>query len=167
MYRKILIGGVTAAAIVGAGGTALAVSGSDSTSPSAAPSSSTAKHPGTGKQGDKKAGKKGGQHKLLRRLEHGQFVTRGKGGKTVTHDLIKGTATAVSSSSITVQAADKKSETFAVTKDTKVRVRDNGKGAASTISKVAKGDSVVVAGTGTSSYTAMHVVDVKGAKKTK
>ncbi len=31
MYRKILLGGVTAAAIVGAGGTAIALTGSDST----------------------------------------------------------------------------------------------------------------------------------------
>ena len=73
----------------------------------------------------------------------------------------------MSATSITVQAADKKSETFAVTKDTKVRVRDNGKAADSTISKVAKGDHVVVAGTGTSSFSAKHVVDVKGTKKTK
>ena len=157
MYRRILIGGVTAAAIVGAGGTALAVSGSDSPSSPSGSGSTSGQHD--------KQGKKGGKHKLLRRLEHGQFVTRGKDGKTVTHDLIRGTATSVSATSITVQAADKKSETFSVTKDTKVRVRDNGKGAASTISKVAKGDPVVVAGTGTSKLTAMHVVDVKGAKK--
>jgi hypothetical protein len=167
MYRKVLIGGVTAAAIIGAGGTALAVTGSDSPSTAgkaSSSSSSTAKH--AGKQaGKNKKGKNGGR--LLRRLEHGQFVTRGKGGKTVTHDLIKGKATAVSATSITVQAADKKSETFVVNKATKVRVRDNGKGAASTIDKVAKGDAVVVAGTGTSTYTALHVVDVKGAKKTK
>lgn len=162
MYRKVLIGGVTAAAIIGAGGTALAVSGTDSP---AAPSGSTAKQ-GTHQKADGNK-KHGGKHKMLRHLEHGQFVTRGKDGKTVTHDLIQGTATSVSATSITVQAADKKSETFAVTKDTKVRVRDNGKPAASTISKVAKGDHVVVAGTGTSKYTALHVVDLKGAKKAK
>ncbi|WP_375492972.1 hypothetical protein [uncultured Jatrophihabitans sp.] len=164
MYRKVLITGVTAAAIIGAGGTALAVTGSDSPSTPAKPSSSSgssAKHDHDGKKG------KHGKHGLLRRLEHGQFVSRGKDGKTVTHDLISGTVTAVSPSSITVQSADKKSETFAVTKDTKIRVRDNGKGAESTINKVAKGDRAVVAGTGTSKYTALHVVDVKGAKKTK
>ena len=164
MYRKVLISGVTAAAIIGAGGTALAVTGSDSSSTPAKPgssSSSTAKHDHHGKNGKK--GKKG----MLRRLEHGQFVTRGKDGKTVTHDLIRGTVTSVSATSITVQAKDKKSETFAVTKDTKVRVRENGKGAESSISKVAKGDRAEVAGTGTSTYTAQHVVAVKGAKKTK
>lgn len=160
MYRKVLITGVTAAAIIGAGGTALAVSGSDT--PSGTPSgSSSAKHDHHGKQG--KHGKHG---KLLRKLSHGAFVVKGKDGKFVTHDLIKGTATSVSATSITVQAADKTSETFAVTKDTKVRVRAAGKGVASSITKIAKGDPVLVAGTGTSTLTAKHVVDVKG-KKTK
>ena len=68
----------------------------------------------------------------------------------------------MSATSITVQAADKKTRPSRCTKDTKVRVRENGKGAAATISKVAKGDNVLVAGTGTSKYTALHVVDVKG-----
>ncbi len=156
MYRKVLITGVTAAAIVGAGGTALALSGSDQTSgtPSATSSSSPAK---AGKHDHKGRGAK-----VLRRLAHGQFVVKGKGGTFETHDIIRGTVTAVSATSVTVQAPDKKSETFAVNKDTKVRVRDNGKGAASTISKVAKGDHVMVAGTGTTSLTAKHVVDVKG-----
>jgi hypothetical protein len=153
MYRKTLIGGATAAAIVCAGGTALALSGSDSPSgtPAAKTASTSAKH----------------QHgllsrrKLLRRLAHGELVIRGKDGY-VTHDLIVGTVTAVSSSSITVRAADKSSETFVVTTDTKVRMRSGGKGAASTIDKVAGGDHVLVAGTGTTTRTAKHVLDIKG-----
>jgi hypothetical protein len=154
MYRKVLITGVTAAAIVGAGGTALALSGSDQTS--GAPSGATSSAPAKAGKHDHKG------NRMLRRLAHGQFVVKGKDGKFETHDIIRGTVTAVSATSITVQAQDKKSETFAVNKDTKVRVRDNGKGAASTISKVVKGDRVMVAGTGTSSLTAKHVVDVKG-----
>jgi hypothetical protein len=157
MYRKFLIGGVTAAAIVGAGGTALAVTGSDTTS--GTPVSTTAASSAPTPSGTAKAKAKG-RARLLHRLQHGQIVTRGKGG-FVTHDLIKGTVTAVSSTSLTVQAADKKSETFAVTKDTKVRVRTSGKGAAASISSVAKGDHVVVTGTGASSYTATHVLDVR------
>jgi hypothetical protein len=152
MYRRVLLGGVTAAAIVGAGGTALAVTGSDSTTagtPTATSTSSPAGH-----------GKAKGKAKILRRLQHAQIVTKGKNG-FVTHDLIKGTVTAVSPTSITVQAADKKSETFSITSDTKVRMRTKGKGAASSIDKVAKGDHVVVAGTGTTTFTAKHVVDVK------
>jgi hypothetical protein len=154
MYKKILIGGATAAAILGAGGTALAVTGSDTTSGTPASSSSSSTTPA---QPAKKAKGKSG---LLRRLQHGQIVTKGKGGY-VTHDLIKGTVTSVSPTSITVQAADKKSETFVVNPATKVRMRTAGKGAASAIASVAKGDRVVVAGTGTSTYTARHVVDVK------
>lgn len=150
MYRKTLIAGAAAAAIVGAGGTALAVSGSDTPSvPSAAPAAKSGHH----------ALKLLGKGKL-RRLAHGEIVLRGKDG-FVTHDLIAGTVTAVSSTSITVQAADKTSETFAVTKDTKVRMRSNGSGAASSIDKVANGDHVLVAGTGTSTLTAKHVLDVK------
>jgi hypothetical protein len=154
MYRKVLITGVTAAAIVGAGGTALALSGSDQTS--GTPSSTTSSAPAKAGKHDHRG------NRMLRRLAHGQFVVKGKDGRFETHDIIRGTVTAVSATSITVQAQDKKSETFAVTKDTKVRVRDKGKGAASTISKVAKGDRVMVAGTGTSALTAKHVVDVKG-----
>lgn len=150
MYRKILIGGVTAAAIVGAGGTAMALTGSSSPTTPGTPSATT----------HHAAGKAKGRARLLRRMQHAQVVTRGKGG-FVTHDLIRGTVTAVSPTSITVQAADKKSETFAVTKDTKVRLRTNGKGADSSISKVAKGDHALVAGTGTSTFTAKRVVDVK------
>lgn len=154
MYRKVLITGVTAAAIVGAGGTALALSGSDQTS--GTPSATTSSAPAAAGKHDHKG------RRMLRRLAHGQFVVKGKDGKFETHDIIRGTVSAVSATSITVQSADGKSETFAVNKDTLVRVRDNGKGAASTISKVAKGDHVLVAGTGTSSLTAKHVVDVKG-----
>jgi hypothetical protein len=152
MYRKTLIAGATAAAIVGAGGTALALSGSDTTPGAPAGAAPTAAHhPGKGLLG---------KGKMLRRLAHAQIVMRGKDG-FVTHDLIAGTVTSVSATTITVQASDKTSETFAVTKDTKVRVRSNGKGAASTIAHVASGDHVLVAGTGTSSLTAKHVVDVK------
>jgi preprotein translocase subunit YajC len=155
MYRRVLLGGVTAAVIIGAGGTALAFTGSDQPTPGTptATSTSSAQQPAK----DKAAKGKG---KLLKRLSHGQLVTRGKGG-FVTHDLITGTVTSVSSTSITVQAADKTSEKFVVNKDTKVRVRTKGKGTASSIASVKKGDHVVVAGTGTSTYTAKHVVDVK------
>lgn len=154
MYRRVLIGGVTAAAVLGAGGTAMALttSGTTSGSPSGS-SSSSSSAPAHAKA-------KGRAGALLRHLSHGQIVTHGKNGYVV-HDLINGTVTAVSSSSITVQAGDKASETFAINKDTKVRMRTNGHGAASSISAVHTGDHVVVAGTGAHTYTAKHVVDVK------
>ncbi|HVU92441.1 MAG TPA: hypothetical protein VHC23_09425 [Jatrophihabitans sp.] len=156
MYRKVLVGGLAVAAVLGAGGTAMALTASDTTSghPDTTTATATAARP---------AGRLGlGHHqaRLRKRLTHAQIVTKGKNG-FVTHDLIKGTVTAVSATSITVQAADRTSETFAVGSDTKVRVRSNGSGAASSIAHVAKGDQVFVAGTGTSTLTAKHVLDVK------
>jgi len=154
MYRKVLIGGVTAAAILGAGGTALAVTGSDQPTSGTPSSSSTSSTSTQHAKGDK------GKGRLLRRVAHAQIVTHGKDG-FVTHDVINGTVTSVSSSSITVQAADKTSETFSVSNDTKVRMRTGGKGAASSISSVKDGDHVLVTGTGTSNYAAKHIVDIK------
>jgi hypothetical protein len=156
MYRKILIGGVTAAAIVGTGGAALALSGSN-------PTGGTPVTTAAATQQHRPVQRllRGHKGKLLRRVAHGEVVVRGKDG-FVTHDLIVGKVTAVSSDSITVKAADNTSETYAVGKDTKVRMRTIGSGgAASSIDKVATGDEVLVAGTGTSTLTAKHVVDVK------
>ena len=147
MYRRVLVGGLTAASILGAGGTALALTGSDGSSGSAGSS----------------AGKLAGHHgkaRLLKRLQHAEIVTKNAQG-FVTHELIKGTVTELSATSITVQAADKTSETFTVNGDTKVRVRSGGKGSASSIDKVAKGDQVFVGGVGASTPTAKHVVDLK------
>jgi preprotein translocase subunit YajC len=149
MFRRVLVGGVTAAAILGAGGTALALTGSDGPT-----GSGTSSH-------DHAAGRGGhGKARLLKRLQHAEIVTKhGKG--FVTHELIRGTVTAVSPSSITVQAADKTTETFTVNAATKVRVRSGGKGAAASIARVAKGDRVFVAGVGAGTPVARHVVDVK------
>jgi len=151
MYRKVLVGGLTAAAILGAGGTALALTGSDASSGGSGLASVA---------GDRSGHHPKGKARLLKRLSHAEIVTHGKKG-FVTHALIKGTVTAVSPTSITVQAADKTSETFVIDKDTKVRARSGGKGTASSIDEVAKGDQVLVAGTGASHPTAKHVVDVK------
>ena len=80
----------------------------------------------------------------------------------------------MSPTSITVQAADKKSETFVVGKDTKVASAPSRRRAAPAeakgsarrrrSSKVAKGDHVLVVGTGTTTLTAKHIVDIKGTK---
>jgi hypothetical protein len=151
MFRKILIGGVTAAVIVGAAGTALAVSGSDTMEGTPVATDVAADHHPL----------LDGRGKLLRRVAHGEVVVRGQDG-FVQHDLIVGKVTSVSSTSITVRAADNTSETFVVNSDTKVRMRTIGSGgAASTIDKVATGDHVVVAGTGTSTFIAKHVIDIK------
>jgi hypothetical protein len=149
-YRRTLAIGGTVAAIVGLGGTALAVSGSD-TVKGTAPSSSSA--PSTAK-------KHAGKHSLPKRLEHGQFVTKGKDG-AVTRTVYRGTVTAASATSITVKAADGASQTFAVNKDTAVRARAKGaKPTKTTIASIAKGDTVVAAGTGTGTVTAKRVVEL-------
>ena len=61
-----------------------------------------------------------------------------------------------------MQAADKTSETFSVSKTTVVRQRTaaKAKGTPSSISKIAKGDHVLVAGTGTSHYAAKRVIEL-------
>jgi preprotein translocase subunit YajC len=153
MYRKVLAAGATAAAIVGAGGTALALTGSNGTGDATTTTSNVALTNSSAEHPRAKA-------RLFRHLSHGQFVTHTKKG-FVTHDVIRGTVTAVSPTSITVQAADKTSLTFVVDDRTKVKVRRDGHGMASSIAQVTKGDQVLVAGTGTSTSTAKHVVDVK------
>ncbi|MGI8678384.1 MAG: hypothetical protein ACR2LX_06820 [Jatrophihabitans sp.] len=165
-YRKVMVAGATAAVIVGAGGTALAVPGS-STTPGTPGTPGKAGHTAGQKAGKHKHGKGHGDAKMLRRLEHGQFVAQGKDGKAVTHDVIRGTVTSVSSTSIIVRAADKTSEKFTVTKDTKVREHIKGqkpatpgqKPAPATIAKIAKGDHVFVSGTGTGTPTAERIVE--------
>jgi hypothetical protein len=158
MWKKIAVGGAIAAAIVGAGTAAIATSGSTTsgtpdTSASATLAAATSTLPAAdGKRVDR----------LLRRALHGTWVTRdGESGSFITHDAIRGQVTDVSTSSITVKAADNTSETFEVTSSTKVRQRTDGKGAASTIGAVHSGDNVLVVGTGTDKLTAKWVVDVK------
>jgi hypothetical protein len=52
---------------------------------------------------------------------HGEWVVKGKDGKPVTLETIRGTVTAVGSSRLTVKAEDGFTETFATNSDTKVR----------------------------------------------
>ena len=151
MWKKIAIAGGVCVVIAGAGSAALATSGTSAPSPTSTSSSAPSS---TGKAAAKHRGKDALRHAL-----HAQWVTRAKGSTTfVTHDAIRGSVTAVSPTSITVAAADKKSETFHVTSATKVRIRTNGKGAKGTISQVHTGDKALVIGTGTSTLTARGIV---------
>ncbi|MGH9060765.1 MAG: hypothetical protein ACRDZY_14815, partial [Acidimicrobiales bacterium] len=106
-------------------------------------------------------GQHGKRHPLLRRAVHGQIVTRDKDGRFVTHDLIRGEVTSVSASEVSVKAADGTSQRYTVISSTKVRVRTSGKGAPGKITDVHVGDTVLVAGTGTGTLTAKHLVDIK------
>jgi hypothetical protein len=151
MWKKIAIAGGVCAAVAGIGTAAVATSGSSTTSGS--PTSSTAKgHPAAKDRGAK----------ALKHALHAQWVTKGKDNTFVTHDAIRGTVTAVSATSITVLAEDKKSQTFTVNTDTKVRVRANGKAAKAAkaaISQVHSGDKALVVGTGTTTLTAKGILD--------
>lgn len=143
MWKKVAIAGAVAAGILGAGTAAMAATGSSSSS--AAPQAK--QHPVV--------------RPMLRNFQHGQWVTR-RNGQDVSHAAIRGTVTAVSSTSITVQAADTTSWTYAVTGQTKVAERTNGKGSgkAGTVSDVRTGDRVMVTGTQTGpTRTAAHILD--------
>ena len=94
--------------------------------------------------------------RLLRTL-HATWVTEGASGP-VTHEAIRGEVTAASATSITVKAKDGVSMTFAVTADTRVRSRANGRGTDSTMASVDVGQKALVVGTGASNPTARLVV---------
>jgi hypothetical protein len=155
MYSKVLIGGVTAAAIVGAGTAALALGDPSGPTPGK-PAAHAPMHPG------KHAGKHHGRHpgRLLRRVVHGEIVTITPDG-FVTHQLIRGAVTDVTARSITVKAMDDTSETFTVTSATKVRSRANGKATDAAIGDVQDGDQVAVVGLGARDHaTARRVIDL-------
>ncbi|MGH8860842.1 MAG: hypothetical protein ACRDVG_06340 [Jatrophihabitantaceae bacterium] len=137
---KIAVAGATAAAIVGVGTVALATSGPD---PTAGAGSSTSQH----------GGKHHGEHALRRALRHalhGSVTTKGKDGY-VTHSAVRGTVSALSATSITVKATDGFTESFTLTKDTKVRERvpnapRGSRTSPGTMSQVKSGDQVAVLG---------------------
>jgi hypothetical protein len=164
MVKKVVIAGLAAATVLGAGTAALAASGS---SGSASPSASSSPGPGPGNPAPGPGNAANGKARqalrrpglaLARRALHGSWVTRNGSSGFVTHDAIRGQVTAVSAGSITVKAADDVSQTYAVTGDTKVHLR-GAKGKAGTIGEVKTGDRVIVLGTGTGSLTATQVLD--------
>jgi hypothetical protein len=122
LTKKVALGvaGVVAAAVLGTAGVAAATSDSSTPAPgaSAAPSSSAAP-----KADHPKA--KRAKRALIGRGMHGVWVVKGKDGKPVTLETIRGTVTAVGPSSVTVKAEDGFTATFAANSDTKVRGADS------------------------------------------
>lgn len=165
-WNRATVGGLVAAVVVGTAGVAAATTdvGSPSVTPAAASSSAPADPSSTGKDKAAKDGKKAKEAvaKRLKSVQHATWVAKDKDkpGSFITHDLINGSITAVSGTSITVKADDGVSMTFAITADTKVRVRTAGKGAEAAASDLKVGEKAVVTGTGTDSLTATHVVAV-------
>lgn len=138
-------------------GAGAASSGSDTIDlVDAAVQTSTGTPAATDGTSDAKAGRKGLRARLLRAL-HATWVTEGKSGP-VTHQAVRGEVTAVSATSVTVKARDGFSLTYAVTGDTKVRTRSNGKGSDSAIGSVKVGDKALVLGVGATNPTARVVV---------
>lgn len=151
MMKKTAVTAALVAAIVGGGSAALASGSSASAAPRVASSGagSTAGH-----------ALKEHHRSALKRAIHASWVTKDKkSGTVVTHQAIRGVATAVSASSITVKAADSTTETFRITTGTKVHLKGTPRTAAASISQVKVGDRAAVLGTGTSSLTAKRVLD--------
>ena len=182
MWKKATAGAVLATVLLGTAGAAMA--SADGTTPSAGssaaapatPSGGTAPAKDVTKHRGPERGERGG---FGRGVQHAQWVAKDKAGAFVTHDAITGTVTAASATSVTVKAEDGISLTFAVTADTKIRLRPAAtkpadkagdkaadkagdgkaavKGTAGTSADLKVGQHATVAGTGTDALTAAHV----------
>jgi len=117
LTKKIALGvaGVAAAGVLGTAGVAAATSNDSTPAPTASAAPSTSAAPS-----DRPKAKRA-RRALIGRGMHGEWVVKGKDGKPVTLETIRGTVTAVGSSRLTVKAEDGFTETFATNSDTKVR----------------------------------------------
>jgi hypothetical protein len=162
MWKTIAIAGATAVVIGGAGTAAMAASATPTPTASSSPSSSASLNPGvesaTGT--DTPQARKRLAVNRLRGAVHATWVTQNKkAGTFTTHQAIRGQVTAVSATSITVKAADSVTKTYVLNASTKVHSRATK--AAAAISDIKTGDRVLVAGTGTTTLTAVRVVEAK------
>jgi hypothetical protein len=122
LTKKLALGaaGVVAAGVFGTAGLAAATSNDSTPAPaaSAAPSAS----PGT--TGGKTEKRKKIRRAAIVRGMHGEWVVKGKDGKPVTLETIRGEVTAVGPTSVTVKADDGFTETFTANSDTRVKGAD-------------------------------------------
>ena len=147
--RTIIAAAAAAVAVLGTASAAVAAQTSGTTS-SSAKATTTGKH-----------------HHEAFRGEYAQWTTYDAKTKAdVVHDGIKGSVSAVSPTSVTVQAKDGTSETFTVSSATKVAVKGDAKGTAGSIGQVKVGDRVELVGTGKSSFAATHLRDRGAASAT-
>lgn len=162
MWKTIAIAGATAVVIGGAGTAAMAASGTPAPTTSTSPSSSASLNLANTATtvADKTQGDKRKAVSRLRGAVHATWVSQNKKTRTfITHEAIRGQVTAVSATSITVKAADSVTETYVLNASTKVHSRATK--AAASISDIKTGDRVLVAGTGTTTLTAVRVVEAK------
>jgi len=165
MWKTVAVIGATAAIVSGAGTVALAASksvtptsfASSSNLATGSPVSDTLATDSLAGGSTTKPGTHTGADRL-RRAAHAAWVTENKKTKTfTTHDAIRGQVTAVSPTSITVRAADDVSETYVLNSATVVRARANKVKAS--VRDLKTGDRVFVLGTGTTTLTAVRVID--------
>ncbi len=158
MWKKIALATVLSTTLIGSGGAALAASSSGSTP---APTPTTASGvPSPPNSNATTPNARHHHHDRLTHALHAQWVTHDKKTNAdVTHDEIKGTVTAVSTTSITVKASDGVTQTYTVASGTTVHAKGDTKAAPGTIGQVKTGDQAIVIGTGTSTLAAAHVID--------
>jgi len=153
LTRKIALGvaGVAAAGVLGTAGVAAATSNNSTPAPSAsaAPSSSAAPSDKADHPRAKRA------RALIGRGMHGEWVVKGKDGKPVTLETIRGTVTAVGSSSVTFKADDGFIETFATNSDTKVR------GGADSLAEINVGAKGAALGVKSGTATTARVIRIR------
>jgi hypothetical protein len=152
--RAAVAGGIAVGLALGGAGIAFAASSSSTTTPSSTPSAP--KSPAPHERGHAFGHRfgEGGPDMGLGPVIHGQFtVPAGNGYRTV--DIQVGTASARSSSSITVTSVDKYKVTYTVTAQTIVDAQRDG------IGSIANGDQVrVLATTSKDVSTAISITDI-------
>jgi len=174
----LTLGSVAAGAILATGVTGLALADDQSTPAPSASSSAGATTESTAPNGrgmdgrgmdGRHGGPRGGMHGMrgpgpLGEALHGELVVKADDGTISTVRQIRGTVTAVDGTSITVEAEDGYTSTFAITADTEVRVGLPQRGmdpqaSTSTIADVSVGDVAHVHGTVSgSTATATHLM---------
>jgi hypothetical protein len=137
MIGTKLIAATVAGAAVGAGTFALAPTQAATGSSSSSSSSSDSSRSAVARS---------------KNVIHGSWVTRNR----VHHESIRGVVRTVNSSFITVRALDGYTQTYHVTRTTKVRVLRDGHKGLDKIGDVKVGDRALVAGTGNDQAT--HVI---------
>jgi hypothetical protein len=146
----LLTTGVLAAA-VGAGALGVAAAAKPTASPTGSSAASTptkpAKHPAKG---------------LVRRVAHGEFVVRQKGG-FATIVLQRGTITAVNATAITLKSVDGYTGSYAITANTKIR----SQGKPETVAELKLGEVAMIRGVKLgATATASRIAGVReGVKK--
>ena len=156
---------VAQAASPSAAGTTATPTASATTGAAAPSGAPTGTGTGTTKDSTKHKALRAGAIARLKGVQHATWVTEGKDGAFVTHDAIRGAVTAISPTSITVKAKDGLSQTYTVTKDTKISLAQGHgtKPTSGATTDVTSGADVVVSGTGTgTALTAERVVVPKG-----